>query len=97
MVRRRTPSTRRKQSKRRSTRIRKMRGGGLKEDALKAIINSGSTAEKLLLKLLKNKETTEEIENYVYRSMGHVNLYLQAKNKGDDDSKYVDIFFMSDH
>ena len=96
MARRSTRSTRRKQSKRRSTRVRKMRGGGLKEDALKAIKDSGKTPEDIMRPL--NHNETIDIGDFTFRyNQRWYNHALFAKKKGNNDSTYVEIYYLSEH
>ena len=67
-----------------------------KEEALAAIKVAGTTTHSLLVELLNNG-TTKTIDNVVFKATGHVNLYLMAKNVSDIDSKYIEIYWESDH
>ena len=100
MARRRSRSTRRKQSKRRSTRVRKMRGGGLKEDALQAIKdNKYSTPEDMVSDKLFKANSPKEVSltgndgiSYTYKVEGSRYYNLYSKKEG---TEYEKILFLS--
>ncbi len=94
--RRHSKKSRRHRKVHKKTRNHRIYGGGIKEEALKVIKNSGTSPYQLLYELL-NSGTTRTIGGFDFKGVGHVNLYLYAKPTGSNDSQYVEIYFMSDH
>lgn len=94
---RRSRRSRTRRGRTRRNRSRVMRGGGVKEDALAAVRASGTNGEDLLVELINKRGTTKTIGNFTFKAVGHVNLYLMAKPNDANDSKYVEVYYMSDH
>lgn len=90
--------TRRSRSRRgRKTRYA-VRGGGVKEDALKVLKNNKFDVETFHMDLLNGRRANPvTLDGFTFRAVGHVNLYLQAKKEKENNSGYVEVHFMSDH
>ena len=66
--------------------------------ALKVLKDNKLDVDTFQVDLLNNrKPNPTTLGGFVYKSVGHVNLFLLAKKEGADDSTYVEINFLSDH
>jgi len=75
-----------------------MRGGAVKEEALKVLKNNKFNIETFHMELLNGgRSNPTTLDGFTFRAIGHVNLYLQAKREKENDNKYVEVHFMSDH
>ncbi len=89
--------TRRTHKSRKGTR-KGMRGGGVKEDALRVIKNKKKDVEQFHIDVLQGTYSNPvTLDGIVFKSAGHVNLVLMAKKEGTSDSTFVEIHTMSDH
>jgi hypothetical protein len=74
-----------------------MRGGGFKEDALKALTDNKQTAEDVLRRLINQQGTTETYGDYTYMGKGSRTYSLLAKKKEANNSTYIEIYSPTDY
>jgi hypothetical protein len=78
--------------KRQTVKAKKMRGGGVKEDALAVIKNNGYTNDDFTSELYKNEHKKTlyvmDLDGFTFKGEGSVRLSISAKPIGAADSAY---------
>ena len=94
---RRIRKTRKAQHKKHRTlknKSKRMRGGGIKEDAMKVITDN---VKDIFTKLLYAQETkTMNLDGFTFKVEGRMGITVKAKKIGSSDD-FVEIYTVSDH